>query len=137
MKRDKEMRNMFPQNMQITVDKGDLLGALMENRRKHRTVFEAALEGYQGRLQEILEDKIKMIAQGKLPDIRITLIQPEDHTTDYDRIIKMAQMHQGETFDLDEQQFAQYVMDDWGWKRQWLETNTAYAAGSVKANYGG
>lgn len=33
-------------------------------------------------------------------------------------------------------EFAMYMDDDWAWKRQWLLTNSAYAAGTVKAEYG-
>jgi hypothetical protein len=37
--------------------------------------------------------------------------------------------------ELSEQEFGQYVMDDWAWKRQFLLSNSAYSA--TAANYVG
>lgn len=120
----------------ITVSKDDLLVKLQENRDKHRTVFLDAWTGYSEEAQRILNDHLMMIRNGQVPrKIQIILAPPEDHTRDYDRVIGMLKMHQGDTFDLDEQMYAQYVDDDWSWKRAWLETSTQYAAASVAKNY--
>jgi hypothetical protein len=122
-------------DMQITVKKDELLEKLAVNRAKHRTVFEAALNGYADQAQDMLEEHLAALKRGKIPEIRIVLARPEDHTRDYDRVIGMLKMHQGELFELDEQMYQQYVDDDWSWKRQWLDTSTQYAAKSVAANY--
>jgi hypothetical protein len=125
----------MPGMMLITVQKDELLEKLEENRRKHRTVFEDALHGYADKMQDILEGYVNDMKRGRIPVIQIGLIRPEDHTRDYDRVIGMLKMHQGDVFELDEDTYRQYVDDDWGWKRQWLATSTEYAAGSVQANY--
>jgi hypothetical protein len=59
-----------------------------------------------------------------------------DHTPDYDRIIRMVTMHIGDTFDLTESDFQAYVMDDWSWKRAFLDTSNSYAAATVTQVYG-
>ena len=124
-------------NMQETkVLKPELLKILEENRSKHRRVFEAALDGYQKEALRQLEMKVQALKAGKYPKIYLNLPMPEDHTRDYDRIIRMVTMHQEDTVVLDEQQFAQYVEDDWSWKRQWASTSNVYAAGTYKAEYG-
>lgn len=122
--------------MVIKVDKGELLKRLEENRDKHRAVFEAALNGYKEHATAVLKDHLADLAHGRTPEIRISVTRPEDHTRDYDRVIGMLKMHQGITFELDETTYAQYVDDDWQWKRQWLQTSTRYAAGATIANYG-
>jgi len=124
------------EDMQITVRKDDLLKKLRENRDKHHTVFQASLRGYSEHCHEILAAHIRAIDSGRTPEIRITVARPEDHTRDYDRVIGMLEMHQGDTFALDEVMYAQYVDDDWGWKRQWLKLSSEYAAGATIANYG-
>jgi hypothetical protein len=58
----------------------------------------------------------------------ISLPMPEDHTDDYERAIKMLDLDVREDIELTEQEFAQYVLDDWGWKDQWTTTNSAYLA---------
>lgn len=120
----------------ITVDKENLIRVLRGNREKHRTVFEDALEGYAAEAARVLNEHLTAIQKGKTPAIEIILSRPEDHTKDYDRVIGMLMMHLGDTFEVDEQSYRQYVDDDWAWKRQWLETSTQYAAGSVQAVYG-
>ena len=120
----------------ITVDKSELLAKLEENRTKHRTVFEAALAGYRQEALERLEYRVTQLENGKLPALNIGLMAPEDHTRDYDRIIRMVQMHTGDAFTLSEADFSAYVMDDWSWKRQWVISNSGYAAAVVEQVYG-
>ncbi len=132
MRREKETREC----KFITVSKTELLERLEENRAKHRTVFEAAVTGYRKEALDRLEHRIKQLKDGKLPDLFINLTVPEDHTRDYDRVIKMVQMHIGDTFELSEGDFGSYVMDDWKWKRQWAYTNSTYAAAAVEQAYG-
>jgi hypothetical protein len=38
----------------------------------------------------------------------------------------MMEWSQDDTVALTQSQFKQYVQDDWGWKDQWLTSNTAY-----------
>jgi vacuolar-type H+-ATPase subunit H len=120
----------------ITMNKETLLKILEENRGKHRTVFEDALEGYAEEAEKTLQAHLNAIRKGRTPDIRIILDRPEDHTKDYDRIIGMLKLHLGDTWELDEQSYRMYVDDDWAWKRQWIDTSNQYAAGSVQAVYG-
>ena len=122
--------------MQLEFDKAEILGILESNRAKHRKVFEEALAEYKRQLGDALEARIKALDRGRLPDIHIRLITPEDHTADYDRMITMVKMHQGALIPMSEERFAQLVMDDWSWKRQFLGTMSTYAAGTVAEVYG-
>lgn len=120
----------------IQMDKEELLLILHENRAKHRDVFEHALAGYKAALHRDLTEKVQALERGKVPDVHIRYSRPEDHTRDYDRVIKMVQMHQGEHFSLEESDFAQYVEDDWHWKRQWVTSNSGYASAKFAEVYG-
>jgi hypothetical protein len=120
----------------ITVKKTELLAALNENKSKHREVFEAAVTGFRSDVIAWLELRIDDLKAGKIPNLYTQFPTPEDHTRDYDRIIKMVQMHIGDTFELTEKDFQAYVMDDWTWKRQFVNTSHTYAAAATIANYG-
>lgn len=111
----------------ITVDKTWLIEKMADNRAKHRAVFDAALEGYRKEAMEELNAHIADLNAGRAPKITINLIRPSDHTQDYDRVIGMLKVHQGETYELTEQDYAQYVDDDWQWKRQWVAMSNSYA----------
>jgi hypothetical protein len=104
----------------IEVLKADLLTKLQANREDHRAIFEEALAGFQTEAEQELQSQIDLLRAGKRRDIRIVKPVPRDHTSDYDRAIAMIEMALGETIVLREEDFAQYVMDDWGWQGQFL-----------------
>lgn len=116
----------------ITVSKTDLLAIVKANRDKHRAIFLEALEGYQRYALELLRKHIADMEVGKTQRVYISVDRPEDHTRDYDRIIAMLEMDQGDTFTLTEQDFAQYALDDWKWKRQWGVSNSGYVTASTR-----
>jgi hypothetical protein len=47
-------------------------------------------------------------------------------------VIRMVEMHKGETLELDQEYFAQYVMDDWGWRTSLLDTALFYGSATAK-----
>lgn len=105
-----------------------LLNAIKENRDRHRDIFLKAQEGYRIQLIKELDQMLADARDGKKLRRFVTLPEPEDHTDDYDRVIKMLEMSVEEQLEIDETQFAMYVMDDWGWKKNWTTTNAAYIA---------
>ena len=111
----------------ITVDKGALLAILRENREHHRAIFEEALEGYRTRAVKELEAHVERIKIGKVERVSVNLPVPEDHTRDYDRVIRMLEMHLADQVVLDEHTFQNYVEDDWSWTRQFLMSSSPYS----------
>lgn len=104
----------------ITVHKNELLTKLEENRRDHRQVFEEALEGFKREVIQRLEEYLERTRQGKSQDVYVSMPVPKDHTADYDRAIAMVKMSVGDRITLSETDFAQYVMDDWRWQREFI-----------------
>ena len=112
----------------IKVEKKELLDALRTNRGLHRKIFEEAVEGFRKQAFELLELKVADIKNGRIAPVFVSVPVPVDHTTDYDRIIRMVEMDTTVgTIELEEEDFARYVMDDWDWKEQFLNTNSAYS----------
>lgn len=111
----------------IPVKKVDLIKHLKKNRALHRKQFEAAHAGYR---KAILEKVAQMYDDAKKGlDIQhfIQLDVPEDHTKDYDRLIGMLEMSIDKTVLITQQEYSQYVLDDWGWKENFTKVSTAYA----------
>ncbi len=111
----------------VTVRKTDLLAALRENREAHRDIFNEACEGYQAEAIRLLEEHLQRIRQGKREQVYVVLPVPADHTKDYDRVIRMVEMSVDDEIDLEANDFASYVMDDWRWKREFLTSNATYS----------
>jgi|WetSurMetagenome_2_1015567.scaffolds.fasta_scaffold45751_3 hypothetical protein len=112
--------------MQLIIKKEKLLEILKENKKNHRAIFEKAVEGFRKQSIEALEKKIEKIKKGKLENIMVNFPVPEDHTIDYDRVIRMVELTEEQELKLDEDESAMYIMDDWAWKRQWTASNSMY-----------
>ena len=117
---------------EIRIDKANLLAILKKNRDGHRKVLEKGLADYKAVVVKELEKRIKEVLAGKQIDQYLRLIQPEDHTNDYDRVIKSLTMSLDDDVQLTQDEFAQYVDDDWGWKKQFTETTAFYSANAPR-----
>jgi len=114
-------------NSVITVKKQDLLTALKKNLETHRATFLDALEGYKASVIEELELSLKEAKAGKRYRKIIQFEEPWDHTKEYKRVIAMLEMSISEEVKISEMEFAQYVLDDWGWKEQFATVTSGYA----------
>ena len=123
--------------MEAVIDKAKLLEILRANKAKHVEVFEEAVKGWKRHVLEVLNEKEKLIRSGRLPKtLALSLPAPENRARDYDRVIGMLELHQGDTFTLPEQEYSWYVDDNWDWKRRWTVSNSGYAAGKFAEVYG-
>lgn len=117
--------------MKSVITKAALLDEVRRNREAHREQFELALEGYRLTAMRTLEARLNDLSEGRTPVVAFHHAPPEDHTPDYDRIIRLLELDQRSELELSETEFAQYVMDDWGWKQAWNVSNSEYVAAVV------
>jgi hypothetical protein len=110
----------------IQVDPDRLMLALEQNRSTHAEAYEKAKLGYIKVTTKQVEEYLTRLANGELLERAYLPAPPEDHTSDYDDAIEMMRWAKDDTIELTQQQFRQYVMDDWGWKDNWVTSNTAY-----------
>lgn len=109
----------------MKINKEKLKAEVKANRDDHRELFEEALEGFREKAIANLEARIQEIRDGGQISLYLDLQQPEDHTDDYDRVLEMLEFEVEETVTLTEQEFAQYVQDNWGWKNAFAATYTS------------
>lgn len=114
----------------IQVSKAELVKILEANRAKHRDLYDEACKNFLTRAQELLQQKLQDANKGILIDTRLGLPIPEDHTKDYDRVLRMLSLEQRDTIELEEHDVQMYVMDEWNWRRAWA-ANTASYTGSA------
>lgn len=110
----------------VKIKKSELLEVIENNRRNHRRIFLKAIEGYRKKVIELLEEAIKDAKSGCSIQTHFSVIEPIDQTEDYDRVIRMLEMSIDDVVELTEQEFAQYVMDQWTWSSQFAETAAFY-----------
>jgi len=111
---------------EIKVKKDQLLEALRANRDGHAAQYEKAKAGYLKVTKGKLADLIARLAEGEVIGQQWIDPAPEDHTKDYDVVISMMEWSIGDEIVLTQAQFRQYVQDDWGWREQWLTSNSVY-----------
>ena len=111
---------------EVVVDKHELLDVLRANRTRHRDVFLRAQAGFRARAVEELDRSLADARNGNEVRLAVHLPEPADHTEDYDREIRMLEMHQEQTVKIRAQLFDQIVMDRWGWSGVFNATNSAY-----------
>lgn len=117
--------------MTTLIEKKELLKIINENKDKHREVFLEAIDGYRTEAIKRLERMIEKIKKGKTIDQFLRLPVPTDNTPEYKRVIKMIELDNRDEIMLTEEEFAQYVMDDWSWKREWIATASNYTSNAV------
>lgn len=110
----------------IRVKREELLKRLYTNRASHRHEFTRALEGYKRVVLTKLEESLADARAGRKYISKFYLVEPVDHTSDYDRIIDMMQMSLDDELWLTQTEFSTYVRDDWQWKEQFTSTNASY-----------
>lgn len=110
----------------VTVKVADLLEVLRQNREVHRAKFLDAQVQFRQRAVYELDRSLADARKGNEVRLFIRLPEPEDHTADYDREIRMLEMHQEEKIDIRAAQFDQLVMDRWGWSGSFAANTLSY-----------
>ncbi len=112
----------------ITVDKKQLVKALQENLTIHLGKYETALQRYQDRTREWFEANLDRIVKGDYVNVQRTCPHPvpEKHDDDYRRALSMLAWDLGDTYELTEVDFDQYVNDEWGWARTFAANTGSY-----------
>lgn len=111
----------------VTVKRMELLEILRKNRKEHRDTFLEALNGYHQAAQRVLAERVQEAKENKRISLSFHLVQPQDQTREYDRIIRMLEMSIHDQVELTTKEFANYVMDDWAWMQSWLHSNVDYS----------
>jgi hypothetical protein len=99
---------------EIRVKKEELLSVVKENMEAHKLVYEKSMIMFKENYGHRLSIMTAGIEIGEF-DMHLNLSKPESHEKDYQRIIRMLELECREELELDEQEFAHYVMDQWGW----------------------
>lgn len=114
----------------VIVNKSHLLTIIAENRAKHELMYQEALEGFKEATLQLLEDELQKFMDH--PDtIKIIQKKPTHHLKEYDRAIRMLEMHNADEIEISQYDFGKYVEDDWEWKQTWAISNSGYSSSAA------
>jgi hypothetical protein len=111
----------------VRVSKEELLEKLRTNRDQHVKDFkEAVIEYRKAALKELTE----MVKQAKSKGTKITraIVAPEpvSYESSYTTAIRMLEMSVDEEIELDQEDFAKYVEDNWQWRGAFAANTLSY-----------
>lgn len=112
----------------VKVKRLELLEVVKKNRDNHRSEFEKAIVVYR---QRAIEELDKMIAAARNGDKIIRFVglpEPEDHTDDYERVVRMLEMSVEENLEISARDFNCYVCDEWGWAESFTKNTKSYVS---------
>lgn len=112
--------------MKTVMDKEKLISIVRHNRDEHAATYREAREAYREKGVSLLEKLIVKLKDGENIRPYLNLPTPENHTDDYDRTIEMLEHDVRDQIELEENEFRQYVLDQWSWKENWLTSTLSY-----------
>lgn len=116
----------------VKVDRLKLIFKLKKNRDVHMAEFDEAWEGYVRAVVQKAQD-ILVRAKGWAKDAKKPLsfdsspTPPESHVKDYNRAIALLEWEIKPEVELSINDFNCYVLDDWGWKRDFNVSKMSYS----------
>jgi len=110
----------------IKAKKTEVLEILKKNRALHEEIFIEAQKVYREEVIRQLDEALKNAREGRGFPGYLEIKTPENHTKDYDRVIRMLELSVEDTIELAENEVQIYVMDQWTWSHQWAASNSRY-----------
>jgi hypothetical protein len=113
-------------SLTIKLKPADLVVLVKANREKFLERYNIALDGYFKDLNAY-SNALKKCAKDKtIPKQIYPPSIPDNHLKDYDTTISMIAADQSETIDISQEDYRQYVLDEWTWKDIWSISNSKY-----------
>jgi hypothetical protein len=111
----------------VTAKKSEVLAEVRKNRIAHEAAYKQALVDYKESAVLELTEMLEKAKAGKPFNRTVGAAPPPNHVRDYDRVIKMMEMSVKEELVLSENEFSNYVLDEWNWKQAFNQTIGTYS----------
>lgn len=121
----------------IKMDRLALLEIVKSNLAKHIEAYTESVNDYNIGLIKISEWNVKVSKlnlRNLTKEIDLTKVSqfkgypsaPKSYAPEYGRAIRMLELSVEEIIDIEEDVFNQLVLDEWGWKNNFIATSTLY-----------
>lgn len=113
---------------EVRIQKHILKKILADNREIHKKDYDSAMADWQKAAGEALRKALIEVEDGTWKGA-VHVQRPPDHTSDYDRALRMLDLSVDDVIELDERQFDQLVRDEWDWKEMFKTVAASYKVG--------
>ena len=113
-------------NRKINVKKDELIAKIKENKEKHIEEFKKAVVAYKEEAEkQLMKEMARLNTDGAL-DIKLDLITPVNNADNYDKILQMFEREVAEVVELQQDEFKEYVQDEFDFAVTARMSNSAY-----------
>jgi len=117
----------FSHDMQITVNKSELILTLVNNKEKHLIKHEQATDKWRLECEAKINEQLAELKEtGNIKILSILQHPPENMSSLYQDTIDMLTWHTEDVITLDQEQFAAFIQDKWEWSTHWVMSNSKY-----------
>ena len=110
-------------SMNVKVSRVRLLEQLRVNLRRHRTIYQEAVVGFNEQARKKLEQVLRRVTGTE--DIYLNLTAPKDYSEAYKTAIEMLEWSNDDEITLSASEFRKLAQDKWDWMDTWLASNSA------------
>lgn len=113
----------------VKMNRKELLKIVKENQKTHIAAYEESVTDYKAAVLKLSTENLKLAKSGdleKIAKIRNLPHKPVSYEDNYTRAIRMLELSVEDTIDVEEHIFNQLVLDEWGWKQQFIAAATSY-----------
>jgi hypothetical protein len=121
------VQGIYGIKMVVTCKTKEVLKKAKKSREEHAKIVKEARKGYLEKAQAALRERLQELEAGKLKALSFRLKVPSDHTSEYDTVIQMLEMHQPDTIDLNADEVRHLIEDKWDWTDEFLTSNALYS----------
>ena len=116
--------------MNVSINKDVLFQILNDNLTKHKKEYEEAVKVWRAKFAVEINKTVDRINNGEKPfRFYSQLPVPEEHSKDYERVIRMVSMDTRDILVLNEKEASMYLDDDWDWRPSFDANTSTYNSG--------
>jgi fibronectin type 3 domain-containing protein len=113
----------------VKIDKVKLLAIVKENKAKHISEYNEAVDDYKALAVKIAKHNLELANTGdldKIKDMKSVPTAPTSYEADYTRAARMLELSVDDVIELEDVVFNQLVLDEWAWKRSFTTSSMLY-----------
>lgn len=113
----------------VKMNRKELLKIVKDNQKKHVADYEEAVADYKVAVVKLVKGHLKLANTAEMDQIaKIKSIPqaPSNYSDNYGRAIRMLELSVDDVIELEEHIFNQLVLDEWGWKQNFVAQSALY-----------
>lgn len=112
----------------VKMNRKELLKIVKDNAKKHVADYNESVEDYKVAVIKVAKENLKKANTGDLGSFKFRAMPqaPASYEDNYNRAIRMLELSVEDIIEVEEHIFNQLVLDEWGWKQNFVAQSALY-----------